>query len=115
MVGRSKTNAEQTKALNTYNPNTPHNSHTVKRRFSQIHENNKIKKVTMSKLNTQKLTRYEVPTKVHILNIYLQTHSTKSKTMFHKQLKQIERRFESKDEQTELDTCMKHICDFLAK
>jgi hypothetical protein len=69
----------------------------------------------MSKLDTQEFVSYEVPEGAHVLSVYLQTHSAESETVLRNQLKDIGRRFESEDEQAELDQCVRRIWDFLAK
>src|SRR5215471_8150797 len=69
----------------------------------------------MSRLDTQELVDYEVPAGAHVLSVYLQTHSAESETVFHDQVKEIERRFESEDELSEFNQCVQRIWDFLAK
>ena len=69
----------------------------------------------MSKLDTQELVSYEVPAGAHVLTVYLQTHSAESETVFREQLNEIKRRFESEDEETELDQCVQRVWDFLSK
>jgi hypothetical protein len=67
----------------------------------------------VSKIDTEDITRFEVPAGAHVLSVYLQTHSAESETVLRDQLKEIERRFEAESDKCEFDQCVKRIWDFL--
>jgi len=67
----------------------------------------------VSKLDTEEITRYEVPEGAHVLSVYLQTHSAESETVFNQQITEIRRRFEAESEQHEMDDCIKRVWDFI--
>jgi hypothetical protein len=69
----------------------------------------------MSKIDTEELTRFEIPEGAHVLSVYLQTHSAESEEVFRRQIKEIQGRFEAESEQRELDDCIQRVWNFLCK